>query len=488
MIDREVILGELESKIDRGRWGSACGSMGGGRAKALMLGDVLYELFSTSLFGWFCEELYCFNGRVYEKMDPDLLRWVVSELLRRNGVEANIRVHLSDFVSTVRMAIKIECELKPRFDLRAFSNGVVDLKSGDIKPFSPQWPVMYEYPFAYEREADCPVWRSFLRRVLPEKNSRVILQMFMGLTVTDRSVVDVPLCLALYGRSVYAKSVVNELIRNLCGPENVSGESIESILREGQSGQKNRTNLMGKIVNVCSALSDKFVLAHEEEFNSYLKGAEMKARFSRGIEFTLRNVPWQIFNFDSFPVDDSLGGGIFRRFQYVIFNEFIPEREANMSIGQELKEELPGILNWCIRGARYARLHQYRFPSSENTERSRIESIGQENSLHAWMLFVKPSPKPRCDDDKPRWLMTSRLYDNYVKFCKSNGFEAIQLTAFGRFIKKYGFVGANYRRTCKGNELKVYGFSEDFEKEGNVKLSMWRVMDDAEFDDTTEEV
>lgn len=485
MIDREMVLGEIQSRIDRSRWGSACGTYGPCKVKALMLSDVLYDLFANSVFGWYSEDYYCFNGMIYEKMDQDMLKWLVTELLRREGVDAGIRMSLSNFLNSVKMAIKMECELKPRFDLRAFSNGVVDLKTGDIKPFSPQWHVVYEHDYKFDKDAECPIWRGFLQAVLPEKTSRIILQMFMGLLVSDRNEIDEPLCLALYGKS-YGKGVVNELMRNLCGADNVSAESIESILKDGDIGLRNRTRLMGKIVNLCSVLDDRFVIAHEEQFQNYLRGRNMKAKFSRGIDFTLPSVPWQVFNFDTFPVDDSQGGGVFRKFLYVIFNEYIPDKDRNTSIGAELRGELPGILNWCIRGAKYAKIHKYKFPSSTNTERSRIESMGQTDSFKAWMLFVKPSTRPRMDGDEFRWCRIMHLHCHYKRFCKANDFEPISIVAFGKAIRKYGFVGANARRVNNGSEIKVYGFSEKFEIDGEVKLSKWRVMDDAEFDDITE--
>lgn len=486
MIDREMVLGELQSRVDRGIWGSACGTYGPSRAKALMLGDVVYGLFAHSVFGWYCEDIYCFNGRIYEKMDPDMLSWLVGELLRREGVDAGIRVYLSDFIRRAKLAIKMECELKPRFDLRAFSNGVVDLSTGDMKDFSPQWHVVNELGYCYDRDADCPTWKMFLQAVLPERTSRIILQMFMGLLVSDRSSIDEPLCLALYGKSVYGKSAVNELIRNLVGADSVSAESIETILKDGNMGMKNRTRLMGKTVNICSVLDDRFVVSHEEQFRNYLRGRDMKARFAKGVDFTLPSVPWQVFNFDTFPVDDSQGGGVFRKFLYVIFNEYIPEKDTNKSIGEELRNELPGILNWCVRGAKYARIHQYRFPSSTNTERSRIESVGQTDSMKAWMLFVKPSPRPRMEGDEPRWCRIMYMYCHYKKFCKANGFDTISIVAFGRFVRNYGFVGSNVRRGKNGTEIKVYGFSEEYEIESEVKLSKWRVMNDSEFDDITE--
>ena len=481
-----MVLGELQSRIDRDRWGSACGTYGPNKAKALMLGDVLYDLFADSVFGWYCEDYYCFNGRIYEKMYPDMFKWLVTELLRREGVNAGIRVYLSNFLNSAKLAVKMECELKPRFDLRAFSNGVVDLTTGDMKPFSPQWHVVYELGYAYEKDAECPIWNGFLKAVLPEKESRIILQMFMGLLVSDRNGIDEPLCLALYGQSVYGKSVVIELLRNLCGAGNISAEPVEALLKGGNIGLLYRTVLMGKIVNICSSLDDKFVVANEEQFRNYLRGKGVKAKFPRGIDFTLPSVPWQVFNFDSFPADDCKGGGVFKKFQYVIFNEFIPDKDTNKSIGEELRGELPGILNWCIRGAKYAKLHKYHFPSSTNTERSRIESIGQTDSMQAWMLFVKPSTRPRMEGDEPRWCRIMHLHCHYKRFCKANGFEPVSIVAFGKRIRNYGYVGANARRVNSGVEIKVYGFDEKFEIEGEVKLSKWRVIDDAEFDDITE--
>lgn len=486
MIDREMVLGDLMSRIRPGSFGAACSSFGSFRGKALALGDIVYELYVSGPFGMYGDEMWCFNGRIYERTDPDFFRWVLLELLKRAGVDANVRVYSKELIEHAKLAVKMECELKPKFHIRAFANGVADLKTGQLMPYSPQWHVLYEHDYSFDAEADCPIWKRFLKTILPETNSRAILQMFMGLMTLERSEVNVPLCLAMYGNSVYGKSVVNELIRNLCGAENIGNMGIGLILKEGDSGLRNRTLLMGKYVNICSQLEETEILKHDTDFVKFIKGSGVRARFTRGIEFTLSNVPYLIFNLDKYLTDDDKGSGVFRRFVYLVFNEYIPDKEANLSIGEELRNELSGILNWCIRGARYARLHHYRFPSSENNERERILSMGAKDSVKAWFMFTLASSTSRKHGEEYRWAKVKHIYTHYKKFCEKNGFEFVSQLVFGRKLNNYGFVGGNRRRMSTGVEVRIYGFSEDKELYESVDLNSWRSEADAEFADITD--
>ena len=69
MLDRELILCDLVERCDRQRWGNACSSSGSYAARAASLGLEVYNVYSGSVFAWFSNKLYCFNGKIYEEAD-----------------------------------------------------------------------------------------------------------------------------------------------------------------------------------------------------------------------------------------------------------------------------------------------------------------------------------------------------------------------------------------------------------------------------------
>lgn len=487
MIDREMLLIDLVENSDAPRWELACSASENYAARAAMLGFEIYQTYAHSMFAWFGGRYYCFNGKIYEPVDSDLLYWSLVKLTERMSVHAGVRSKMGMLREQVRLAVKMERELHPRFNIRAFRNGVVDMTTGDIRPFGKQWDVVYLHDYDFDPKADCPLWKSFLKQVLPEKNSRLLLQMFLGLTTMNRREMGAKVenCLALYGNGSNGKSVINDVVRGVYGAENISTMGIGAILKDGDEGMRARCQLVGKYINYSGEVSERELFGKEAAFKSYISGEEQHARFLRGNVFTITNVPWQIFNFNNLPATSDKSYGFFRRFLYLIFNETIPEHLQNKSLGEELKEEYPGILNWIVRGGRYLKLHGYKFPRSENGERQKLMSIGMSNPLLAWVMHLHLSSSPRAEGERPRWVASAAMRKSLETFCNENSFEDVTQVAFGRAMTRLGFGGQNRRRSATGIEYKVYGFSEEVEAytANELSLEAWKLQDDAEFED-----
>lgn len=486
MIDREEILSQLEKCVNKSRWGSACAGRTSSRTRAMILGDEVYDTFKGSSFGWFDNRLFCFNGQIYEECDADLLKWCLVELMRRVSVDAGVRSYYTIILDRALSCVKVENELRPNFGIHAFTNGVVDFSDGKLRDFSPEWPVIFQHNYVYDPEADCPTWKAFLKQVLPERTSRITLQMFLGLVTMDRSKLKRPVenCLALYGNSSNGRGVVNDVIRGVFGSENISTLSMEKIFDDSDKGKVARSALLGKAINFSGDVSESTILKHEDKFRMFVGGRDIEARILRGGTFTLSNVPWQIFNFNEIPSYD--GHTVFSRFLYLLFNEVIPEDMQNPFISKELEDEYPGIMNWVLKGARYTRIHGYKFPKSDNAVREKLICIGEQNSMLAWMMLLKLSVTPRVPGEEYRWVMSNQLYGHYAAFCDENGFQKFTIVAFGSRLRGFGFKGQYKMRTNKGNKYKVYGFSQDVEKGDPINLEDWKLHADEEFNDIPE--
>lgn len=489
MIDKEWLLEDLEKNSDKIRWRTACGVSGGYGVKAMALGDEVYETFKRSAFGWMGEDWYCFNGCYYEVVCEELLEWSLNELLRRMSVDVGVRSRLPILAKRAKIAIKMERVLKPTFNLRAYRNGVVDISKGEVMPFDKKWDVVYQYGYDFDATADCPMWKCFLRQVLPEATSRKILQMFLGLTTLNRNELEekVEVCLAMYGESSNGKDVVLDVVQGVLGCENVSSIEIDGIIKDDGHSLRRRSMLLGKILNISKDINLKDVVGHEGAFRNYIGGGSVSARFLRGNEFKLPSVPWQMFSFTKIPTafDDSFG--FFKRFLYVMFQRYISDDARNEHLSEELREEYSGILNWMIQGGRYAKLHGFRFPSSENSEKERLMAIGEHDVVFAWLLFLRLSYMPRIGGEKFRWVPSWVLFGSANKFAKANGFGELSIQVFGRRMSQHGFRMQNRRRVAGGYEYKIYGFTESIENGAPLSIEDWKLRTDSEFDDVPEE-
>ena len=170
---------------------------------------------------YFAGAFYTFNGKIYEVVEPIVVEQAYQLLMEDlfiAPVLGRSTIRKESFIDT----IKNYNVLVPQFDVVAFANGVVDFGLARVAPtampFSPHYHVTYYHPYNFDPKAKCKKWERFLLDVLPDKDSRDILQMFMGLGLVQRGDAYNPyegkmsdkieLCLMLIGSGANGKSVI----------------------------------------------------------------------------------------------------------------------------------------------------------------------------------------------------------------------------------------------------------------------------------------
>lgn len=457
-----AIAGDLEDSIDRSRVDGVCaGSFREARGNSELLLDAFEEGVRRSRLGWH-DGVYFFTGRIYELIPQPCFRAGLVEYFRRMHIPKELRERMMSATVYKRILeiLMVYRHLSPSFNIRAFENGIVDMSTGELVDFSPSYPVMYLNPYVFDKAADCPMFKAFLREVLPERESRLILQMFLGLTTLDRRVIrgKVENCLALYGSGSNGKSVVNSVITGVLGERNVGNMKLSNLFRVGDEGMRAMAELDGKIVNYSDDEGMGVLLGREGQFKSYCSGQPQEARKIGGSIFTLTNVPWQIFNINNIPKTTDSTHGFFRRFLYLVFNNVIPESKQNRELTFQLMDEYPGILNWMMRGAKYLRGRGWKFPSSDNSERQKIIATSTSNIPVGWIMARRIRAVAEAPGEVGIAYDSERLYNDMCKYAQLNGFEECTLQTFGRRLTGWGF---KRKRVGTKNGFMVYGLSEE---------------------------
>ena len=217
----------------RSEWGRTNGELYNSKKLSFCRG--IRELAKDCPVKWYNGSFYLFNGVIYERCDDDVVKQAYRLLLEGLALARmvdNVTVMRDVFLAT----IKLYNVLSPQFDVVAFKNGVVDFGTNrtdpQVMPFGPEWHVIYYHPYDFDPKAKCLRWQSFLHEMLPDKTSRLILQMFLGLGLVQRgdaynkydgkTTSKIELCLILLGTGKNGKSVVYEVMSALFGKERIS--------------------------------------------------------------------------------------------------------------------------------------------------------------------------------------------------------------------------------------------------------------------------
>lgn len=459
-----MLVSDLESVSDRGQFDRVF-SVQDWYERTYDTKELLYDVVKRSKVRMYCGELYFFTGEIYEKMPDGLFErglelYLVRMHIRKRDMTTKI---FSSFVSRSLDAVRLYNQLRPRFNIVAFTNGVVDFNTLELHGFSSEFHVLHKNPYPYDPDADCPLWRRFLRTVLPERESRLILQMYFSLGLFDRGMMNAKIenCLTLFGAGSNGKSVVQDTMRGVLGDWSISEVNLRELFRDGDEGLRAMSKIDGHKFVFCPDIHPRDISGNEDRFKSFVSGERQLARRLRGNIYTITNIPFAVFNANELPRSTDNSYGFFRRFLYVIFENFIPEESQNRNLTSELRIEYPGILNWLVRGRKYLKSSRYKFPRSENSERQRLQVMGESNVTMSWAFARGIRSHPVAPGELFSWISVRNMYEDLLRYAEANDFPDVTINTFGKRLKDLGFNKTDKVRTPNGYKYKVYGFSSE---------------------------
>lgn len=418
------------------------------------------------------DDFYRFNGKIYVPVPKGLILQAYNQLLEYLGLVNVIGVQ-KYFDMYFCDVIRYYSPLSPRFDIVAFSNGILDLRDYSFHDFSADYHCTYMHPYKYDPTAKCPMWHEFLREVLPDKNGRVILQMFLGLGLIERGTVynpwegrdmsKVELCLLLIGVGSNGKSVITQTATGVFGKDRISSLGYEEIVAPGDEGMRNRLRLRNAIFN-WSADEDVRTFGKKRSgvFKRIVSGEPVTDRkIGHDVEENV-NMPYLIFNINELPNPDDGGMAFIRRLQYVSFEVVIPPERQNKSLAFDLQKEYSGIFNWIVRGSRELKRRKFVFPDSEGSRRQLLLTLVRRDPVAAWIKAYGLRPSPQAQGEIYSWMKASDLISSLERFCEDNDSLPPSTQKFGAEMRQLGF----FKKRMTNNQVyQVYGcMPENLEK------------------------
>jgi putative DNA primase/helicase len=233
--------------------------------------------------------------------------------------------------------------------LLGVSNGVVDLRTGTFREARREDYVIKQMGTAYDPNAACPTWEKFLSRVSSE-NAELIsfIQRAIGYSLTACIVEQV--LFFLYGTGQNGKSTLAETLKHLFGTYMIKATSaLYTLDRHGKEPETEIARLVGK----------RLVTGAETEEGPRLAESRVKD-ITGGDTLTGRELYCPAFNFipthklwiygNHLPDVRGTDRGIWRRIMLIPFDVQIPDEEKDPNLPSKLLLELPGILNWAVKG------------------------------------------------------------------------------------------------------------------------------------------
>ena len=270
------------------------------------------------------------------------------------------------------------------------ANGVVDLAAGALRDHDPDLMLMKQTPVAYDPGAECKGWQEFLDRVMPDPEMQAYLQRIVGYSITGQTTERA--FFIHYGNGANGKSVFTEVVRAVVGEYGQSVPRDTLLAKKTSEHPTSIARMAGmRYLEVSETGPGKRL---DEEAVKGLTGGEQQTARLMGKDFEDFTPTGKIHYMTNFLPRLSDSPSIWDRLHLVHWGVTIPKEERELGLAQRLiREELPGVLAWAVRGAV---LWSDRGLSAPASARHDIESYREE--VDAFGDFLREHTLRSTDD------------------------------------------------------------------------------------------
>jgi putative DNA primase/helicase len=323
------------------------------------------------------------------------------------------------------------------------TNGVIDLTTGELLPHDPDLMLMEQAAVAYDPDAVCPQWDTFLGRTMPDPDMRSYLQRITGYSCSA-DIGEQALFLH-YGEGANGKSVYLETIGEVLGTYSQVVPA-DSLMKRDSSGVPNDiARMMGKRFLQASETEDGKRL-DEERVKSLTGGEKVTARFMRAEFFDFKPTGNIHLVTNNKPML-SQAASIWRRLHHLGWDVTIPADEQVLGLaGIMVRDEGPGILAWIVRGALAWQREGLAAPQSA---RDRLEEYRADQDVIGRFMEDRLLWGDDARDLSGLPIQTTGkvLYETYRRWCEEVGHHPLAQHKLTTALEKHGLTKPTRTRT-----------------------------------------
>lgn len=328
---------------------------------------------------------------------------------------------------------------KPAADARyiAFLNGVLDIVTGSLLPFSPDLIVTNQIPWNYMPDAYNELADKTLNKLsCGDQVIRSLLEECIGYCFYRRN--ELGKAFILTGDKSNGKSTFLDCVKAILGEQNVSALDLKEL------GDRFSTSMMfGKLANIGDDIGDDFLQGSQVSiFKKVVTGNRIKAERKGQDPFEFNPYIKLLFSANDIPRMKDKTGAVLRRLVIIPFNARFsktlpngePDPDYNPFIKYELVEQssLEYLIRLGVEGLKRI-LENDEFSKSEKVQQQLDEYEEENNPIIA---FISDCGVEMIENEP-----TADVYKRYQVFCAENSMQPMSKIVFSKQInKRLGFT------------------------------------------------
>ncbi len=344
-----------------------------------------------------------------------------AQSLIRHAKTSRMRPRIEAAVVLARMNVPgAESELNPDAYLLGVANGVVDLRTGELRDCTPEDLITRRSPIEYDPDARSRLFRDFLKQAVPDDDLRRYLQLVSGYSLTGSTKEHA--FYYVYGRPASGKTTFLEALKNIMGSYAVTADTT-TFLNESQRGP---TDDLARLAGPRLVVTQE--VAQGQRFGDGLVskivgGDTIVARFlyGRPFEFKPRFKLW--IGANHLPrVVGSARSGMWRRVKVLPFDQPVEPKKRDPGLAERLREPeaARAILAWAVEGSVAA--HAYHEKGEVIPEPGVVQqSVNSYKRESDHVNTFADEALERTDNPRHDRVPVGDLFKHYQRWCDKEG-------------------------------------------------------------------
>ena len=390
---------------------------------------------STFLFDKFA--VYMKNTAHIVKINGQL--HIYKEGIYTNGykeIEADMIQHIPNLKKMQRrevldyMELIVEEKQPSEANLIAFNNGIYDIMTGELKPFSTEIVITNKIPWDYDPDAYSELADSTLNKLsCGDAVIRSLLEECIGYCFYRRN--ELGKAFILTGDKSNGKSTFLDCVKAILGDKNISALDLKEL------GDRFNTSMMfGKLANIGDDIGDDFLQGSQVSiFKKIVTGNRIKAERKGQDPFEFNPFIKLLFSANDIPRMKDKTGAVLRRLVIIPFNATFgkndPDYDPFIKYKLIQKESIEYLISLGVEGLKRVIIND-EFTKSTKVQNQLDEYEEENNPIIA---FIADSGIEMIENEP-----TNEVYKRYQVFCAENSMTPMSNIVFSKQInKRLGF-------------------------------------------------
>jgi putative DNA primase/helicase len=335
-------------------------------------------------------------------------------------------------------------------------NGTLNLKTGKLQPHNPADLITKMVSVPYEPKAPCPEFDRFFNKITGGNQEKAdFFHRASGYTLSGETGEQ---CLfILHGPGANGKSTITETFREILNDYAMHTTS-DSLLHSKSSPIRNdiaRLNGARFVSAVEVGMGKKL---DEALIKQLTGGDQVTARFLYNEHFEYKPKFKLFISANHRPEIRGTDNGIWRRIHLIPFDVTIKSDEIDKELPNKLRQELPGIFAWMVRGFREWQSQGLNPPKC-------IEDVTAE--YRAEMDTLSGFIEDKCNCQSSEKTPVSDLYIAYKGWSDDACQETVGKKIFGNLMRQKGYLQSksDSKRYWNGIKLNLEAKPSEAESE-----------------------